>query len=438
MKWKPIVTALLALAVSVSAANAQTCTPIAAALEALAANCASMARGQLCQDGQVVSVDGLGSFTVGAAALARIQASYPDVDPDQFASVAFVGALQVNPVIVPSLTSLPPRVPVEVTLTSGKANVRPQPARVGEAIAQFVDGIQLNATGITRGAAWIRVQLPDQPEQPAWMSRTVLHSEYDLALLPVVTAEDPIPQYPQFTPLQAFAFTPASPCAGVILQSGEELVRFQVDGVDLELHDATAFLQNTGAGLDIYVLEGLLQVQALETTTVGVAGSLIRVALKAPGQPDAAPQLPQPYDASLLAWLAGDYAQRPVTAAPAAVAATIDDALVTPLSGVWQIEYPPPYSYPSEEGPQCEPFTVKGGTHLFDLYVATDGSSFSTYNPDMTIGAGLRVLPGRYELKDFAFVVLSPTQMTATYDTNPLAACTSIITITAQWLNSGQ
>lgn len=430
--------ALLALAVGVGAASAQTCAPAAAALEALAAGCADLARGQLCQNGQVVDLAGLDSFTVDAAALARVQASYPDIDPEQYATLAFIGALQVQPVVEAVAPDLPQRLPVEVTLTSGKANVRPQPARVGQAIAQFVDGIQLNSTGISKGALWIRVQLPDQPDEPAWMSRTVLHSEYDLNLLPVVSGDDPIPHYPQFTPLQAFAITASSPCSGVVLQSGDDLVRLQVNGVALELHDATAFVQDTGAALDVYVLEGLIQVQAQDMTTVGVAGTLVRTALDEAGVSNAAPQSPVPYADAALTWLSGSYAPRAVAVAPPAAETAIGNALVTPLSGVWQIEYPPPYSYPSEEGPQCEPFTVKGGTHLFDIYVASDGSSFSTYNPDLTIGAAVRVLPGRYELQNFAFEVLSPTEMTATYDTNPLAACTSIITITAHWLHSGK
>lgn len=438
MKWKPIAVVLLALAFAAGAANAQTCSPVTTALEALAATCANMARGELCQNGQTLSLDGLPGFTVDTAALGQVQATYPDIDTSQFISMAFVGSLQVTPVVEASLATLPERVPVEVTLRSGKANVRPQPARIGAAIAQLDNGTQLNATGITRTGEWIRVQLPGQPDQIAWMSRTVLHTNYDLALLPVVTSADPLPQYPEFTPMQAFSFTAGAPCSGIVLQSGENLVRLRVEGVDLELHNSTAFLQNTGDALIIHVLEGLTQIQAQETTTVGVAGTLVRVPLDAAGQPNAAPEPPVPYQDSVLAWLAGNYAQHIVGVPPPASDDTIRDALVTPLSGIWKIEYPMPLEYTSKEGPQCGSLKMKNATELFDIFVATDGSSFSTFNPNVTIGAAVRVLPDLYELKDFSFQVLSPTEMTATYDTNPLIECTSIITITAQWMNSGK
>ncbi|MCZ2095996.1 MAG: hypothetical protein LC121_06935 [Anaerolineae bacterium] len=73
---------------------------------------------------------------------------------------------------------------------------------------------------------------------------------------------------------------------------------------------------------------------------------------------------------------------------------------------------------------------------MFEITVSGDGSSLSAYNPDINVGAGLRVRPGLYELKDFTLQVLSPTHMTTTYDTNPLMACTSVITIDAEWLRS--
>ena len=142
------------------------------------------------------------------------------------------------------------------------------------------------------------------------------------------------------------------------------------------------------------------------------------------------------YHNPALARLAGNYGQRPVAPAPAANATTIQAALVTPLSGVWKFTYPPPYTYASVEGPQCGSMSVKGGIQLFDVSVSIDGGSVSTYNPDINLGAGVRVHPGLYEFNDFSLEVLSPTRMTTTYDTNPLMACTSVITIEAEWLRS--
>lgn len=436
MRWKLIAASLSIAAISVSIVSAQTCDMVAPPLEALAANCANIQRGDLCRNGQSVSFDGMQDFSVDTFALGRVQANYPDVDVSQFISFAFIGALQVTPVVQTSPAALPQRIPVEVTLGSGKVNVRPQPVRRGDPIAQLENGTILNATGVSRNGTWIRVQLPDQPEQPAWINRSLLQSRYDMNALPVVTSDEPVPQYPQFMPMQAFSFASASPCAGIVLQSNDNLGRLQVNGVDMEFHSATVFLRNSDNQLSVNVLEGVVQVGAQAITTTGVAGSLVQVALNESGQPDAAPEQPVPYDESALASLSGNYMQRSVFAAPAADQSAIQTALVTPLSGIWKFTYPPPYVYTSEEGPQCESMSVKGAIQWFDVSVSVDGSSLSAYNPDISIGAGLRVRPGLYELNDFSLQVLSPTQMTTTYDTNPLAACTSIITINAEWVRS--
>jgi hypothetical protein len=261
-------------------------------------------------------------------------------------------------------------------------------------------------------------------------------SNYDMSVLPTVTSDQPVPVYPEFTPMQAFSFTSGSPCAGIVIQSSDTLAKVQINGVAMELHNATAFLQNYGGVFTIDVLEGIVQAQAHETTTISVEGARVRIPLDEAGEPSAAPEPPAAYDPASLTWLAGNYMQHTVTIAPAADMDSIHAALVTPLSGVWKFTYPPPFTYAALEGPQCEPMKVNGADHLFDIYVATDGSSFSAFNPDITLGAGVRVFPGLYELQHLSFEVLSPTEMTATYDTNPLASCTAVITITAQWLRS--
>jgi hypothetical protein len=350
--------------------------------------------------------------------------------------MAFVGTVQVQPVVLEWDESLPPRVPVEVTLRSGKANVRAAPVRQGDPIAILENGTELIATGVSRLGTWLRVQLPGQPDTMAWINKSFMTSNYDMGLLPTVTSDEPVPQYPAFTPMQAFSFRSDAPCAGVLIQSGDNLAKLEINGASLEFHKATAFMQNINGALTIYVLNGIVQAQALGSTTISVAGAYTRIAIDESGQVSGAPEPPVSYDQSTLAWLAGNYMQHTVTIAPPANTDSIREALVTPLSGVWKFTYPPPYSYPAVEGPQCEPFKVTGADHFFDIYVSTDGSSFSAFNPDITIGAGVRVLPGLYELREFSMQVLSPTQMTATYDTNPLASCTAIITITAEWQRS--
>ena len=436
MRWKLLAVSGLIVAIGASAVSAQTCDAVAAPLEALAASCANMQRGDLCRDGQTMSLDGMADFSVDTFALGRIQANYPDVDPGRFVNLTFIGALQVQPVVQTSLATLPPRIPVMVSLSGGKANVRPEPVRRGDPIAQLENATELTATGLSRSGTWVRVQLPDQPEQSAWINRSLLTSDYDLGQLPIVTSDEPVPQYPQFSSMQAFSFTSLSPCAGVIAQSGNGLARLQVNGVDLEFHTATIYLQNSDNLLTVDVLEGVVQVGAQGTTTSGVAGSRVQVALDNSGQPSAPPEQPIPYDAAVMASLSGNYGQRAISPAPVAADSAIQSALVTPLSGIWKFTYPPPYTYASVEGPQCGSMSVKGGIQLFDVSVSIDGSSVSTYNPDINLGAGIRVHPGLYEFNDFSFEVLSPTRMTTTYDTNPLMACTSVITIEAEWLRS--
>ena len=435
MKWKPIVALLLATAIGVTTATAQTCDSVSAALEALSAKCATLTRGDLCQDGQITSVKGMGDFHVDVLALGEVQSNYPDVAPTRFANVAFVGALDVQPIVESVPEGLPDRVPVYVVVTGTQANVRGQPVRNNTpAIAKLDDGTVLNATGISKSGTWVRVQLPDQPMQPAWINKSLLQSNYDMSVLPVVSADDSLPQYPEFTPMQAFSFSAGSPCAGVLLQSGDDPARFQVNGVDLELNNATAFLQNTGDSLQIDVLEGVVQVQAQDTTTISLGGAFVRVPLDGSAQATETPEAPTAYDQASMERFNGNYMQRPVAAPPAASAQAIQDALVTPLSGRWKIDFPPPYDYKSLEGGDCGELKIKQPSPIFEIMVSDDGSSLSTFNKEITLGAGVRAVPGLYELKDLKFQVLSPTEMTSTYDTNPKLDCTSIITIDAHWI----
>ena len=439
IKWKPIVAVLIASAIGVTSATAQSCDSVSGALEALAANCSALSRDNLCQDGQTTSFDGMGSFKVDTLALGQVQANYPDVAPARFVSMAFVGDLQVEPIVETSAGGLPDRVPVYVVVTGTQANVRAQPVRNNDpAVAKLDDGTILNATGVSKSGTWVRVQLPNQPTQAAWINKSLLQSNYDMSVLPVAAGADPVPEYPEFTPMQAFSFTGGSPCAGVLLQSGDDPARLQVSGVDLELNNATAFLQNTGDTLVIDVLEGFVQVQAQEITTISLKGALVRIPLDATAQPAGTPEAPTAYDQSALERFSGKYMQRPVAAVPAASADAIQNALVTPLSGRWKIDYPAPYNYKSIEGGDCGEMKVKQPSPIVEITVSDDGSSFSTFNKDLTLGAGVRALPGLYELQDFKFQVLSPTEMTATYDTNPKVACTSMITIDAHWIGPSQ
>ena len=439
MKWKPIVALLIATALGVSTTYAQTCESLSAALEALAATCPGMSRGDLCHEGQIISLAGVHDFTIDTLALAQIQSSYPDVAPGRFVNLAFVGPIKVQPVSETAAEALPERVPVYVVVVGTKANVRAQPVRNGDPpVAKLDNGTVLEATGVSRSGTWTRVQLPDQPMQAAWINTSLLASDYDMNALSVVSANDPLPQYPQFTLMQAFSLSDAAPCAGVLLQSGDDPARLRVNGIDLELNQATAFIQNTGDSLRIEVLEGVVQVQVQAVTTTGVAGVVVSVPLAMSAAPEATPEstpdAPIPYDQAALERFNGTYFQRSVAAAPAANMQAIQDALVTPLSGRWRIDYPPPYTYKSLEGGDCGEMKVKQPSPIFDITISDDGSSLSTFNHDMTLGAGVRAYPGMYELTDFKFEVLSPTEMTATYDTNPRVACTSIITINAHWI----
>ncbi|MEO8392018.1 MAG: SH3 domain-containing protein, partial [Chloroflexota bacterium] len=165
---------LLATAIGVTTVSAQTCESVSAALEALAGGCTSMVRGDLCQNGQTTSLEGQNALEVDTLALAQIQASYPDIAPGRFVSMAFVGQLDVQPVVETTVDALPERVPVYVVVKGIQANVRPQPRTGIPSVAKLDDGTTLTATGISKSGTWVRVQLPDQPMQSAWINKTLL------------------------------------------------------------------------------------------------------------------------------------------------------------------------------------------------------------------------------------------------------------------------
>ena len=347
MKWKSILILLMATAIGVTTVSAQTCELLSGALEALAAKCTAMVRGDLCHEGQLTSFEGITNFTVDTLALGETQASYPDVAMGRFVSMAFIGGLEVQPIVETAAEALPERVPVYVVVTGIQANVRGVPRTGTTPVAKLDDSTSLNATGITKSGTWVRVILPDQPMQAAWINKSLLGSDYDMGALPVVAADDPLPQYPEFTPMQAFSISAGSPCAGVVLQSGDDPARLQINGIVLDLNEATAFVQNTGDRLTIQVLEGIVQVEAQDVTTTAVAGALVQVPLDAEAcaERNAGSAIALRADrAGCVQWELSATADR---CRSRCESQAIEDALVTPLSGRWQIDYPPPYDYKS-------------------------------------------------------------------------------------------
>ncbi len=192
------------------------------------------------------------------------------------------------------------RIAVTVSATT-YVNVRLGPSARAGAIGTLAPGQTVVAQGRLADSSWLRVEMPDSG-RVGWLSADLARSEQPLDSLDVMEGWTPY-----YGPMQAFALRsgaddslcPEAPESGILIQTPEGVaeVTLLVNGVDVQLSNATAFLQAQPNGtLSVDVLDGWVDVTAGGVTQTGFAGTQISVPLDASGSPAGPPVFPVPYD----------------------------------------------------------------------------------------------------------------------------------------------
>jgi hypothetical protein len=315
---------------------------VTAALTSVGDNCAATGRNQACYGNPAVSAQGrtddVTFLAVGdiadlndiemltmapfveesgewGIALLRLQASLPDTLPGENISVLAFGDV--------ALENAVPRIePVTATLT-GNGRARIQPLATGDVgvINAVPAGTVVEVIGRNEAQDWLYVKLGQyrrSSQENGWISTQVLRVEGNAAALPVIPSSDSLAEAvevpPAPVPMSAFYLRSgitASPCAqvppsGLLVQSplGGQAVTFSLNEVRVSMGSTLFFANGPQKTLDIYVLEGVAAVEALDTLRIVPAGTWVSVPLAEDGRrPVDVPGEPAPYDAAYVASL---------------------------------------------------------------------------------------------------------------------------------------
>jgi hypothetical protein len=278
-------------------------------------------------------ISGLQTLESEAAGIAITR--FPLNHPDRLVTMLILGEVTLEnlseaeqPVLI---------LPLRVSFAAG-AILRSEPDAESNQVAPLLSGQQLNATGVLESGEWLRLLLDDG--RSGWVRADLVTLEGDVALLPVVTADDAPPES-LLSPLQVLEFTSGeinaecrdAPPAGLLLQT-DEAVTLNVNGAEL-LFDGTVFIQRE-ADMFVHVLEGSATVTSADVSQRANAGQRLRL-------PEGEDGLGAPYAAELYIYvqmraLPLDLLPRPLESLPVslyglATPAVPDQAPLVTLTG---------------------------------------------------------------------------------------------------------
>jgi hypothetical protein len=282
--------------------------------------------------GDRIDITGLQSLRLSAmdlnvdlwgVALMRLQANIPHQLVTRNVTMVLFGDVEVrNRVRAPNLVAVRPA-------TASFVNVRRYP-RLDAFVVSTIEPNEIAiADGRLEGSGWFHVQLLETGER-GWVSARTVIPIGDPASLNVVNI-----QSAEFGPMQAFYLETGAPEAacgtvpqnGVLIQTpdGVATVDLWVNEVKIRL-GSTAFVQATAdTGLNIKMIEGATEVEALGVDQFAVAGTEVTVALNQDLQPAEPPPLPQAYAPESVEALPVTILDRPVEIAPPLDQAAVDE-----------------------------------------------------------------------------------------------------------------
>jgi hypothetical protein len=231
-------------------------------------------------------------------ALMRLQANLPDSLPGQNVTIVALGDVALTNSVANAGATL------DVTMTAnGRMRSTPTTASNANVLTSVPSGTTLEAIGRDATGTWVYT---DYAGTVGWISTQVLNVPGDVNSLSL------LPDEPVFrAPMQAFTLSTgigqaeceALPLDGILLQSPTDAgqVSLTINGVDIAM-GSTLFINTQDNTLQVFVLEGIAIVGALDAQQIVPAGTFVTVPLDETGTaPADVPSAPQPYDNDQLA-----------------------------------------------------------------------------------------------------------------------------------------
>jgi hypothetical protein len=211
----------------------------------------------------------------GVAVMA-IQAKLPNTLPGENIKFVLLGDVEVENAVAPENVFVPSE-GIEVSLTVENANLRSGAGLNFNVVGTVQLGETLLADGLSENGQWLRVV---KNERPAWLSRSLVAENPEIANLPVLTDEI-------MMPMQAFYLRTGitgqqcveAPSDVLVVQGPENFtVQLNINGANVSLGSSGAFRTINQDGedfLELTVFDGVFTIDG----TVVTAGQQTRVCL---------------------------------------------------------------------------------------------------------------------------------------------------------------
>jgi hypothetical protein len=211
----------------------------------------------------------------GVAVMA-IQAKLPNTLPGENIKFVLLGDVEVENAVAPENVFVPSE-GIEVSLTVENANLRSGAGLNFNVVGTVQLGETLLADGLSENGQWLRVV---KNERPAWLSRSLVTENPEIASLPVLNDE-------VLMPMQAFYLRTGitgqqcveAPSDVLVVQGPENFtVQLNINGANVSLGSSGAFRTINEDGedfLELTVFDGVFTIDG----TVVTAGQQTRVCL---------------------------------------------------------------------------------------------------------------------------------------------------------------
>lgn len=230
-------------------------------------------------------------------ALFRLQADLPDTSPGQNVTILMFGDSEISNAADSVASQSTIALEMQVAGSSG-INVRVGPGTDRAVITSLSGGTIIVATGRLPDNSWVRIQLPENPDQSGWVFAELLTTDGDINTLNVVE-----PGAVSYGPMQAFYLSTGIgepqcrevPGDGILVQSpqGTQSITLTVNEVQIELGSTAYLTANPGQTMTVNTLNGFSRMTANGRSRTAPAGSRLSVpideelhAIDVPGDPE--------------------------------------------------------------------------------------------------------------------------------------------------------
>lgn len=223
----------------------------------------------------------------------RLQANLLDLEAGRLISmVAYGDAKIINHVdVLPRVT----------LIATGLLNIRKTPEANGEVLQELPLRSNIIAIGKAEETGWFRVVVPNTDDL-GWVNQSLVNVEGDASLLQIVTAETPLLRPFQILDIETAmddAPCTGTPESGVLIQTPNTdatPVSMTLNGAKMKILGTVLIHAQASSEMRIYVLNGLAEINAKDSTELAPQGAFISLNLDSDLQASSAPSAAQAYE----------------------------------------------------------------------------------------------------------------------------------------------